>query len=180
MASGMQTFLQVLADRKALTEKECEDVISRISASDLPMGNGKADVIIKSINTKLRFMDLEIRGYHLPNKEKMVALINLVEDDVSKMEGSQLSPAEVEVFKKILDVISKGDDFTASSSELSDKLRSEAKMTAGLFGAFVQTLVDKRWLDKTGSEVSYGPRTYLELADQLRALNVTVPQMVVY
>ena len=136
------------------------------------------------MNKELKAMDLEIRGYYTGERVddvdvKALALINLVSDDVAKVEGGRLKPEEVELFKKILASIAKSEDQAVPIDELRD---GKGKLTNPQFDAFVEGLVEARWLDKKADDfdVLFGPRSFLELADVIRDHGAEVPQMINY
>ena len=140
--------------------------------------------VLGDMNKELKAMDLEIRGYYTGERVddvdvKALALINLVSDDVAKVEGGRLKPEEVELFKKILASIAKSEDQAVPIDELRD---GKGKLTNPQFDAFVEGLVEARWLDKKADDfdVLFGPRSFLELADVIRDHGAEVPQMINY
>ena len=125
-------------------------------------------------------------------------MINLVSDDVAKVEGGRLNPEEVALFKRMLATIAarssrrpffpprpprdarraaRSDDREVTLDALRD---GKGKLTNPQFQAFVDDLIAARWLDQTEEVVTYGPRSYLELADVIRSHGVEVPQMIAY
>lgn len=123
-------------------------------------------------------------------------------DDVAKVEGGRFKPEEVDLFKKMLATIAerfrvqrsplpflssprRRDAAPARSEEKEvplDVLREgKGKLTNPQFAAFIADMVESRWLDKSDQDdVTYGPRSYLELADIIRNHGVEVPQMIAY
>ncbi|KAH8070934.1 hypothetical protein JL721_4852 [Aureococcus anophagefferens] len=182
-----QLFLQALTQRKVMTEDEAGKVIDEIATDVLPGRGQSLRMALADINKELKKMDLEVRGYYTGKKvkddqgdahdEKVLALINLVSDDVAKVEGGRLTPDEVKLFTKMLARIAAGEDHEVPIDVLRD---DKGKLTNPQFAEFAKSLVDARWLAKAPDDdvVSYGPRSYLELADIIREHGVEVPQMI--
>ena len=93
--------------------------------------------------------------------------------------GGRLTPDEVKLFTKMLARIAAGEDHEVPIDVLRD---DKGKLTNPQFAEFAKSLVDARWLAKAPDDdvVSYGPRSYLELADIIREHGVEVPQMITY
>ena len=175
--------------RKVMTEDEAGKVIDEIATDILPGRGQSLRMALADINKELKKMDLEVRGYYTGKKvkddqgdahdEKVLALINLVSDDVAKVEGGRLTPDEVKLFTKMLARIAAGEDHEVPIDVLRD---DKGKLTNPQFAEFAKSLVDARWLAKAPDDdvVSYGPRSYLELADIIREHGVEVPQMITY
>ncbi|KAJ8599192.1 hypothetical protein CTAYLR_007520 [Chrysophaeum taylorii] len=186
MAVGLQSFLQLMAQRKVMSENEAIDYLESISTYIAPGMASDPDAVIKQINRRLKCMDLEIRGYRVDNQDKVFALVNLVSDEVAKHEGAQLDDLHLDIFKKILFHLSEASDNAIPARDLEGY---KGKLTAPKFKEFLQALCDAHWLAKEEEEddddddddnglVTYGPRSYLELTDNLRAVNVDTPQII--
>ncbi|KAH8063274.1 hypothetical protein JL722_2438 [Aureococcus anophagefferens] len=170
-----QLFLQALTQRKVMTEDEAGKVIDEIATDVLPGRGQSLRMALADINKELKKMDLEVRGYYTGKK---------VKDDQGdahdeKVEGGRLTPDEVKLFTKMLARIAAGEDHEVPIDVLRD---DKGKLTNPQFAEFAKSLVDARWLAKAPDDdvVSYGPRSYLELADIIREHGVEVPQMITY
>lgn len=122
-------------------------------------------------------MHLEIRGY-LVGGQKVFALINLVSDDIAKNEGSQRNDVLIDAFKNILALLAQSTEYKAAVDELEVY---KGKLTTARFCEYVDSLCNDDWLARDEDDqnlITYGPRSYLELSENLRAAGVSVPQII--
>lgn len=122
-------------------------------------------------------MHLEIRGY-LVRGQKVFALINLVSDEVAKNEGSQRSDVLIDAFKDILALLAQSKEYKAGVDELEVY---KGKLTTARFCEYLDSLCNDHWLTRDEDDenlITYGPRSYLELSENLRAAGVNVPQII--
>ena len=105
-------------------------------------------------------------------------MINLTADDIAKVEGGRLKPEEVELFKRLLAAVANSADKEVPLDVLNDE---RGKLTTAQFDAFMNDLITSQWLAQDDElNITYGPRSYLELADDIRKHGADVPQMVTY
>lgn len=183
LGEGLQMLLQVFAQREVLSYDEVKGALQDIGQSVAPGQRDDVDQCLKQINKYLKTMLLEIRGYHAGNGTKKFALINVSNDDVAKDEGGAVAgPAEAAIFRNILATLAEAPEYTTLFGDL-DRLRG--KLSAAKFETFVDDLCRHHWLEKhegdydEDPDITFGPRTYTELADHLRTLGVDVPQQIV-
>jgi hypothetical protein len=191
-----QAFLQLLSQRKVLTEADALEAMDAVgsklggfgSVDAGGSGDPRADLraTLANLNRKLASSDLQIRGYYAAGGDDdgdgpptvQIALINLASDDVAKLAGASQKEEEIACLKTVLKALAANE-----GTDLAE-LRKDArgKLSAAAFDAFAADLVRGRWLDVDGAsqEVTYGPRAILELADVLRGHGAEVPQMVNY
>mmetsp|Transcript_11907 Transcript_11907/g.36692 ORF Transcript_11907/g.36692 Transcript_11907/m.36692 type:complete len:184 (+) Transcript_11907:940-1491(+) len=176
-----QAFLQLLAQRKVMTESEAQESMDAVGQQLGSFGeDGGLRATIVALNKKLALQDLQIRGYYAGTSDAPViymALVNLASDDIAKAQGDTLSENEVETLKRLLAVLGGADDDTVEYEALR---KERGKLGPGAFDAFCADLVEKRWLNRDHDNITYGPRSYLELSDVLRTHGADVPQMVNY
>ena len=171
-------------------ERECPELVAMLLAAradpDLPAFGGATPLFIASTRNQASIAgmladanaQLDFVGdndYYTP----LLACTKRGSDDVAKVEGGRLKPEEVELFKKILASIAKSEDQAVPIDELRD---GKGKLANPQFDAFVEGLVEARWLDKKADDfdVLFGPRSFLELADVIRDHGAEVPQMINY
>ena len=180
MSAGLQTLLQVFAQREVLTDGEVVEVLKAISKKIASGQSTDVDNCVKQINRFISISKLEIRGYHSPDKQRIFALINLMDDDMAKTEGAKLNPAEASILRSIFSAVAEADDYKCSIGELE---HHRSKMTAAKFENLMEDLADHRWLTKVPTRgeplFTFGPRAFTELAAHLRTMNVDVPQQII-
>lgn len=171
--AGLRTFLQVMAQRKVIPESEFLDYHESIEKYIEPGLPSEADALMAVLNKRLKCMDLQIRGVCLGG-ERLFALINLVNDEVAKNEGSALDASQVEALKKIVAHLAESVNNTASLHDL-----ERGRLPADKFLELVDQLCQAKWLAKDDADnVTYGPRSFLELSENLRDAGVEIPQII--
>lgn len=176
-----QAFLQMIARKKVVTDAEARESMDAIGQQVGSFGEDDLKETVKALNKKLAAQDLAIRGCYGGSADAPVvhlALVNLASDDVAKLQGDSLDEKEVDALKRVLEALAKGDDYAVARDDLPAQ---KGKLSSAAFEAFCDGLLRDRWLAMASkTDLTFGPRAYLELSDVLRGHGVDVPQMVSY
>uniref|UniRef100_A0ABM5F0S7 Non-structural maintenance of chromosomes element 1 homolog n=1 Tax=Pogona vitticeps TaxID=103695 RepID=A0ABM5F0S7_9SAUR len=125
----------------------------------------KLDDFIRVVNGQLRPLSMEIRkGLAEDSGRTYYALVNLAETEITKM-ASDYSENELELFKKIMDlVVLSGNGFASSTRilNMADQLKPK-RMKKVEAEQVLQSLVRDKWLCEREGEYSLHIRGILEL-----------------
>eukprot|EP00618_Florenciella_parvula_P025545 CAMPEP_0119542498 /NCGR_PEP_ID=MMETSP1344-20130328/53616_1 /TAXON_ID=236787 /ORGANISM="Florenciella parvula, Strain CCMP2471" /LENGTH=186 /DNA_ID=CAMNT_0007586727 /DNA_START=71 /DNA_END=631 /DNA_ORIENTATION=+ len=175
---SQQALLQLLMTKRALTDHEAQLALTDSAA--LGHGSPGDDVshAFKIINRSLKMMNLEVRSTIMPGSDDnqlVHAVVNLVNDDIAKMNGTKLQPAELDVYKQAVQLIGQADESFIDVQALQVPTLKKAQMAQVL-----QHLVAHRWLElEEGTDnLSVGPRSYLELPDFLESNQIARSQII--
>uniref|UniRef100_A0A7S3JSM1 Non-structural maintenance of chromosomes element 1 homolog n=1 Tax=Aureoumbra lagunensis TaxID=44058 RepID=A0A7S3JSM1_9STRA len=179
--SGHQAFLQALAQRKVMNEKQAIEVLKMIGKSGIGKNQSTdVDDVIKTINKKLiQCSELEIRGVYLAKEnggtERVFVLINPINDEIAKAEGNSISATDAALFRKVLTKIANSSDYHCALTDF-----DRGQLTLRKFTTFLNVLTEQGWLEHFHAHdtFTFGTRTFVELADHLRNMEVDVPQQI--
>ncbi|KAJ7305697.1 hypothetical protein JRQ81_010063 [Phrynocephalus forsythii] len=125
----------------------------------------RLDDFVRVVNGQLRPLSMEIRkGLSEESGRTFYALVNLAETEITKM-ASDYSENELELFKKIMDLVVLSGNGFASSTEIlnmADQLKPK-RMKKAEAEQLLQTLVQDKWLCEREGEYTLHVRAILEL-----------------
>ncbi|XP_041943351.1 non-structural maintenance of chromosomes element 1 homolog [Alosa sapidissima] len=173
MGDSHRRFLQTMmsngiidgSQAKALHKHCCEVAGANYSQDRL-------DEFVDVINMHLQPMFMHVRkGMSEEDGLQYYALVNLAETDVTRM-SSDYADNELELFRKIMDLVAESENGTASSTDilncgdalLSKKLKK--KETEQVLNKFVQN----KWLTEKHGEYSLSTRCIMEMEQYMRTL----------
>lgn len=132
----------------------------------------KLDDFIGTINSKLQPMFMQIRkGMSEDTGHQHYALVNMAETDVTRM-SSDYTDTELELFRKIMDLIVNSENGKASSTDIlntADTLCTK-KLKKGEAEHLLSRLVHDRWLNEKRGEYTLSTRCIIEMEPYIRTM----------
>ncbi|XP_054849012.1 non-structural maintenance of chromosomes element 1 homolog [Eublepharis macularius] len=170
MTDAHRQFLQALmalgiveSAEAAALHRQCCELHKVYYATD------KLDDFVNVANLQLQPLFLEIRkGVAEDTGRTCYALVNLAETEVTKM-ANDCSETELELFKKIMDLIILSENGFASSTEIlnsADQLKPK-KMKKEEAEQVLRRLVQSKWLSEREGEYTLHTRCILELENYI-------------
>ncbi|KAM9792084.1 non-structural maintenance of chromosomes element 1 homolog [Neosynchiropus ocellatus] len=130
------------------------------------------DNFVNTINVNLQPMFMQIRkGISEDNGVGHYALVNMTESDVTRL-SSDYAENELELFKKIMDLIVGSDSGTASSTDIlnsADTLPTK-KLKKSEAEQLLSRLVQDQWLCEKRGVYSLSTRCIIEMESYIRAM----------
>ncbi|XP_023148415.1 non-structural maintenance of chromosomes element 1 homolog isoform X1 [Amphiprion ocellaris] len=173
MGDSHRRFLQTMmasgiideSGAKALHQHCCETHSTQYAPDRL-------DDFIDTINSKLQPMFMQIRkGMSEDNGHQHYALVNMVENDVTRM-SSDYADNELELFKKTMDLIVGSEDGKASSTDILNSTDSMTtkKLKKSEIEHLLNRLVQDKWLSEKRGEYTLSTRCIIEMEPYIRAM----------
>ncbi|XP_040212645.1 non-structural maintenance of chromosomes element 1 homolog [Rana temporaria] len=166
MNQAHQRFLQVLMSHGILEASVLRGLHRHCcEVHKVQYMHDKLDDFVSIINKHLQPVFMQIRkGTDENDGKKYYALLNLAENDVTKM-ASDFGENELELFRKTMDLIIDSDSGFASSTNilnLADQLQTK-KMKKKEIEQLLQQFVQDKWLIEKEGEYSLHTRSIMEL-----------------
>ncbi|XP_061889590.1 non-structural maintenance of chromosomes element 1 homolog isoform X1 [Entelurus aequoreus] len=176
MASQMddshRRFLQALM-RSAIIDEQTAKKLHRhcCRVHDTRYATGQLDDYIDTINSHLQPMFMQIRkGMCEESGVQHYALVNMSETDITRM-TSDYADHELELFRKIMDLIVDADFGTASSTEiLNCALTLNKKPKKKDTEQLLNRLVHDSWLTERQGEYCLSTRCIIEMDSYIRTM----------
>ncbi|XP_071807602.1 non-structural maintenance of chromosomes element 1 homolog [Asterias amurensis] len=123
---------------------------------------------LEAINTNISSLGMEIRSKKDEETGKlMFALVRTTESELGRL-SSDYQKNDLELFKKILDLIVESDTGMASSTDvLNLTSHIKEKISKQEAQSILRRLIKEKWLTESQGEISLAPRAIMELEDYL-------------
>lgn len=170
MGDGHRLFLQnmmtngiVSAAQAGMLHKKC---------CELHGGQEKIDDFINVVNTHLQPLFMHIRkGMSEEDGQEHFVLVNMAETDITRM-AADYAENELELFRKIMDLIVESDSGSASSTAIlnsADKLISK-KLKKKEAELVLNKFVQDKWLKEQDGEYTLSVRCIVEMEPYMRTI----------
>ncbi|XP_077991658.1 non-structural maintenance of chromosomes element 1 homolog [Glandiceps talaboti] len=166
---GMQSFLS----KGVLTLQEVKDLHKfACERYEEPYSTGQLSQFIRSINRSIQPFSMEVRkGIEEDSGTQIYALVRTSESEMGRL-ANDYQKNELELFKKILDLIVQSESGVASSTDILNLTTTFDKNVVKITKVEAQNVLTKlikdRWLNENQGEVSLSARAILELEGILR------------
>ncbi|XP_014666771.1 PREDICTED: non-structural maintenance of chromosomes element 1 homolog [Priapulus caudatus] len=163
-------FLQALMTRRIMQGKEVKKIYNYChEACDVLTEDANLSQFVVAINSNIRLYNMEIKkGVNEVSGAQYYALVNLSDSPVTRL-AADFTPLELELFKKMMDMIVYSDNGIISSIDainLTSVL--DKKMSKDAAESVVQRLAIDKWINVERGDVSLAVRGILELDQYLR------------
>ena len=189
LTTCQQHFIQLLVQHKVLQLHQL-DAVHKVLAEAFPeeMAQlGSAKDVCHLCNTALQRAGLEIRGCQYAGAEYYAQTPANATDLLTVQHASGLEQWQIDVVNNMLDEFAAQESNPEAHSdprrmrqEKIKNLRPKGK-TGEMMDVLLQKLLDDKWLVQTQNKgfVRLGPRTYVELQEQLRDRNMETNPLVI-
>ncbi|XP_053712891.1 non-structural maintenance of chromosomes element 1 homolog isoform X2 [Synchiropus splendidus] len=173
MTDSHRRFLQTLMANGIVSERQAR-TLHRFCCEthNAPYDPENLDNFVSAINAKLQPLSMQIRkGLSEEKGDQHYALVNMTENDVTKL-SSDYAENELELFKKIMDLIVGSDCGTATSIDIlnsTDTLTTK-KLKKIEAEQLLNRLVQDQWLCEKQGVYSLSTRCILEMESYIRAM----------
>ncbi|KAI8917198.1 Nse1 non-SMC component of SMC5-6 complex-domain-containing protein [Powellomyces hirtus] len=165
-------FLQGYLKQRFLPEDAVLDLLKKVCEHyETEYNEAALSSFLSEFNEMLDPYDMELRRGHAPDSgTTFYALVNTNGDEVAQV-ATCCTPAEIAYFKHLLEIIVTADDDVyeiSSTVALSEASRIKPAMTKRDAEAFIERLIQAKWLVDRNGLISMSLRTVLELQNYLK------------
>ncbi|XP_068178217.1 non-structural maintenance of chromosomes element 1 homolog isoform X1 [Antennarius striatus] len=166
-------FLQTMMSTGVTDERGAMELYKCCcGTSSSPITPDKFNDFIDTINSKLQPLFIQIRkGTSEDDGRQYYALVNMAETDVTRM-SSDYADNELELFRKVLDLIVGSENGSASSSDILNSTDSMTmkKLKKSETQNLLNRLVRDKWLNEEHGEYTLSTRCIIEMEPYIRTM----------
>jgi non-structural maintenance of chromosomes element 1 len=155
-----QIFLQSIISQRIMTKESITQVLGTMGVTK------DYQEFIRELNEELGFFDFKIQAGNNPiNGATTFCFINCLSDEISQL-ATDLSPSELQYFKKLVELIMTNEDtqYQLSSTEaLNSNLSITPPLSKQTAEKAISKFIDDKWFLEKEGFLSFGVRTSLEL-----------------
>ncbi|XP_015228108.1 PREDICTED: non-structural maintenance of chromosomes element 1 homolog [Cyprinodon variegatus] len=166
-------FLQTMMTIGITSEKEAKTLYQHCCETHKTQcAPDRLEEFIEAINSRLQPMFMQIRkGMSEEDGQQHYALVNTAETDITRM-TSDYADNELELFRKIMDLIVSSENGKASSTDIlnSADMMTSKKLKKGETQQLLLRLVQDKWLCESQGEYNLSTRCIIEMEPYIRAM----------
>eukprot|EP00742_Colponemidia_sp_Colp-10_P008977 GILJ01009754.1.p1 GENE.GILJ01009754.1~~GILJ01009754.1.p1 ORF type:complete len:234 (-),score=25.11 GILJ01009754.1:123-824(-) len=174
LSDSHRILLQNFMTRPVMTDEEVTSLIRELNAKFGTHNFGGPDDYATQINQNVSFMQMEVRKAFSDDDGKLYwGIVNKGTDEIGKL-GTTLSDLEIELFKKLFDMILTSDEKMVDRLSV-DNLKNKLShaMTLAEVDVLVCKLVDELWLSVPRKKfLSFGVRSQFELRSHFEKMDL--------